>query len=202
MAVEKGLRERKKQQTRDELSRVTIQLVVERGFDNVLIEDIAAKAGVSPRTFNNYFSNKAEAIAARHLDRGRRVATELRARPATEPLWEAIAKAVQAGFAATSSDHIADDSQWKAGVNMMVSQTALHGEILRANAIADAELAEVVAERTATDPSQLYPQLVAHAVGAVSLVAIEHWRQADPPVSLDQLLAEAINQLANGLSAP
>ena len=64
-----GLRERKKRQTRIALSWAAIRLTVERGLDNVRVEDIAAEVGVSPRTFNNYFSSKGEAIAARHLER-------------------------------------------------------------------------------------------------------------------------------------
>src|SRR3954447_13550877 len=64
-----GLRERKKQQTREALSWAALRLAVERGYGNVLVEDIAAEAGVSPRTFNNYFAGKAEAIVWRHTRR-------------------------------------------------------------------------------------------------------------------------------------
>lgn len=64
-----GLRERKKEATRVALSWAAIRLTVERGLDNVRVEDIAEAVGVSPRTFNNYFSSKAEAIAFRHLQR-------------------------------------------------------------------------------------------------------------------------------------
>ena len=44
-----------------------MRLAVERGFENVLVEDIAADVGVSARTFNNYFGSKAEAVTSRHL---------------------------------------------------------------------------------------------------------------------------------------
>jgi AcrR family transcriptional regulator len=77
-----GLRERKKEQTRQALSWAAVKLSVERGYENVLVEDIAAEAGVSPRTFNNYFASKGEAIAARHVDRIYEVARRLRERPA------------------------------------------------------------------------------------------------------------------------
>jgi AcrR family transcriptional regulator len=93
-----GLRERKKMETRAALTLAAVRLSARRGFDKVLVEDIAAEAGVSPRTFNNYFASKAEAIAARHLDRLRAVAHALRARPAREPLWEAIASSVVLQF--------------------------------------------------------------------------------------------------------
>src|SRR3954464_13992696 len=88
-----GLRETKKRETRAALSWAAIRLIVERGADNVLVEDIAAAAGVSPRTFNNYFSSKGEAVASRHLDRCLRMAQDLRARPASEPRGEAITRA-------------------------------------------------------------------------------------------------------------
>ena len=97
-----GLRERKKLQTRDALSWAVIRLSAERGWDNVTVEDAAAAANVSERTFRNYFSSKAEAVAARHLDRMLRVAAELRARPPGEPLWEAITNAVASQFAGDS----------------------------------------------------------------------------------------------------
>ena len=80
MDTKPGLRERKKQETRDALSFAALRLAVERGLDNVLVEDIAAAAGVSPRTFNNYFSSKAEAISSRHTDRMRITIETLRTR--------------------------------------------------------------------------------------------------------------------------
>ncbi|HEY0806503.1 MAG TPA: helix-turn-helix domain-containing protein, partial [Pseudonocardiaceae bacterium] len=72
-----GLRERKKRETRAALSQATIRLCVQRGWDNVSLADIADAANVSERTFRNYFTSKAEAIAATHLERALRTADEL-----------------------------------------------------------------------------------------------------------------------------
>src|SRR3954451_9959608 len=83
-----GLRERKKQQTREALSWAALRLAVERGLGNVLVEEIPPEAGVPPRTFNNYSPGKAEAIVWRHPARLRRIAGLLRDRPPDEPLWE------------------------------------------------------------------------------------------------------------------
>jgi AcrR family transcriptional regulator len=198
-----GLRERKKQETRVALSWAAIRLTVERGFDNVRVEDIAAEAGVSPRTFNNYFASKGEAIAARQLERARVISEELRNRPADEPLWEAITNAAMARFALGEEHGGSADRQWVEGVRLMVAEPALQGEFLKANAAAEAEFVTVIAERTGTDPAtDLYPKLVAGAVTAAVAVCVEHWLRTEPPGSVADLLREAFTRLAAGLPLP
>src|SRR6266699_4908145 len=91
-----GRRERKKLATRRALGVAAMRLAVQRGLDNVLVDDIAAEAGVSARTFNNYFASKYEAICALAMDRGALIGAALRERPAGEPLADAIAHAVLA----------------------------------------------------------------------------------------------------------
>jgi AcrR family transcriptional regulator len=201
-----GLRERKKRATRAMLSWAAIRLTVERGLDNVRVEDIAEAAGVSPRTFNNYFASKGEAIVARHLDRCLRVAEELRRRPADEPLWESIRHAALVQFdpgPETVAHPVTDHQQWVAGVRLMVAEPAMQGEFLRASALAEAGIAAAVAERTGTDAEHdLYPRLVAAAVMAASNVAMRQWLRADPPVEMEPLLLDALAQLAAGLPTP
>ncbi|WP_256862770.1 TetR family transcriptional regulator [Microbispora sp. GKU 823] len=199
-----GLRERKKQETRIALSWAAIRLAVERGLENVRVEDIAAEARVAPRTFNNYFSSKGEAIAARHLDRARLMAQELRRRPASEPLWEAIKIAVVTQLAMGEEyDAGQPDQQWQTGVRLMISEPSLQGEMLKANAIAEDELAAAIAERTGTDVARdLYPRLVAGAAGAAIRVAMDQWLRADPPVPVRPLIEDALDRLAAGLPEP
>jgi AcrR family transcriptional regulator len=202
-----GLRERKKQQTRAALSWAALRLAVERGLAGVTVEDIAAEADVSPRTFNNYFANKYEAIVWRHVDRFARVADELRTRPATEPLWTALIGATAAVFGAPgpSADRTADTgptAQWTAGVRLLLQQPELRGEYVRAAVAAERELAAAVAERTGTDPDQdMHPRLVAAAVGSAVHVASEQWLRGRS-AALGPLIVDALEQFAAGLPAP
>ena len=199
-AAAPGLRERKKQQTREALSWAALRLAIDRGLGNVLVEDIAAEAGVSPRTFNNYFSSKAEAITWRHLNRARRTADLLRAEPPGEPLWESITRAV---VAQAGDEHATPDPEWTAGVRLMLSEPELQAEFLKAGVAAERECAAVVAMRTGTDADRdLYPWLVAAAISAAIRVVNEQWLRADPPVPLRPLLRDALSQIAAGLPPP
>src|ERR1700710_2851370 len=81
-----GLRERKKRATRQSLHSEALRLVAQRGFDEVTIEDIAAAADVSPRTFFNYFGSKEDVIVNPDPDRVERLRTLLAGHTAADEL--------------------------------------------------------------------------------------------------------------------
>src|SRR5437867_848696 len=137
--ISEGLRQRKRRETRAALSRAAMRLCMQRGgWENVRVDDIAAAANVSPRTFRNYFSTKAEAVAAGHLERMLRVADELRSRPASEPLWTAITNSVAAQFEppAQKSEALLDANRWLERVRFILTEPSIHGEVLKASAAA------------------------------------------------------------------
>jgi AcrR family transcriptional regulator len=202
-----GLRERKKQETRTALSWAAIRLIIELGYDHVLVEHIATAADVSPRTFNNYFSSKAEAVASRQLDRFLRMADALRARPAGEPLWDALTAAMagQLHLPPEMLAHpITDRQAWAAGLQSMLAVPAVQAENLRASATAETAMAAAVAERTGTDPvADLYPKLVAAAALTTFNVVSHHFTNtAGEFDTFPALLTDALRQVRAGLPPP
>jgi AcrR family transcriptional regulator len=195
-----GLRERKKLATREALSSAALQLSLARGVQNVTIEDITEAAGVSLRTFRNYFASKYEAITALGAHRARRIGASLLDRPADEPLWTALTSAVLEHY--EGSDQ-AFGTETMAALRLVLDSPAMHGEYLKINSEIQNALAAAIAQRIGTDPeADMYPQILAGAVTAASQVALRHWYAADPPVALRPLLERALQQLATACSQP
>ena len=196
-----GLRERKRRETRAALSLAATRLCVQRGWENVTVDDIAAAANVSPRTFRNYFSTKAEAVAAGHLERMLRIADDLRARPGNEPLWTAITNSIAAQFEppARKSEALQDAHRWVERIRFIVTEPAIRGEVLKASAAAQVELAEVIAERVgARRAKDLYPQMAAVVVIAVVVTVMDRWLRDGPSGPIVPLLREAFELVATG----
>jgi AcrR family transcriptional regulator len=167
----------------------------------VTVDDIAAAANVSPRTFRNYFSTKAQAVAAGHLERMLRVADELRARPASEPLWTAIAISVASQFEppAQKSEALLDANRWLERIRFILTEPAIHGEVLKASAAAQVELAEVIADRvSARRVKELYPQVAAAVVTAVVGTVVDRWLRDGPSGSIVPLLRKAFDLVVTG----
>lgn len=133
-----------------------LRLAVERGLENVTVEDITAEAGVSLRTFGNYFSSKYEAICAIGTDRARRIGATLLARPAGEPLWDAIAGAMLAHYESAPQ---APDGEWMARLKLVLAAPAIRGEYLKINSEMQEALAEAIAIREFRDIWMAGPSL-------------------------------------------
>jgi AcrR family transcriptional regulator len=77
-----GLRERKKQATREALVRAGIELFIERGYDQTTLADIADAAGVSTRTIFAYFPSKEDILFATYRTMRDALVQALEERPA------------------------------------------------------------------------------------------------------------------------
>jgi AcrR family transcriptional regulator len=200
-----GLRERKKADTRRALSDAALNLAFERGLENVTRDEIASLAGVSLRTFNNYFNGKYEALAYRQAERMRRGITALKQRPADEPLWTSITHIVLEALEADFADTHGDENRVPSRQELVEVRKLLMNTQVR-NAVPQRlfdEMLEVIAERTGTDPDRdLYPRLVVAIVRAVGDAAAEAYVRADPPVAITDLIRSGFAAVSAGLPEP
>jgi AcrR family transcriptional regulator len=189
-----GLRERKKLETRAQLSFAAIRLALERGgLDHVRSDEIAEAAGYSPRTFNNYFHSPEEAIGSVAGDRARRVALALADRPAGEPFAEALAEAVVSEY---TRGQRSEKSVMIRVRSLMMTDPRVRPFMLRAMTRLEDELAPVIAERLGLPADDLFPRLVAAAVNAAIRVATEYWLHGNPDAPYTALLRQAVTTVA------
>ncbi|MGW8376330.1 TetR family transcriptional regulator [Streptomyces sp. ODS28] len=85
-----GLRERKKQRTRDALIRTAHELFVEHGYEATTVDEIAEAVDVSQRTFFRYFASKEEVAFALQDLIEQRYFEAVRERPEGEPPLEVL----------------------------------------------------------------------------------------------------------------
>jgi len=84
------VRERTRRAVRGELAQLAMDLFVENGYDETTIDDLAAAAGMSKRTFFRYFASKEELVMGKYEVLGEQLAEDLAARPADEPIWVSL----------------------------------------------------------------------------------------------------------------
>ncbi|WP_432101477.1 TetR/AcrR family transcriptional regulator [Streptomyces sp. WAC 04229] len=164
----RGLRERKKQATREALREAALRLAVERGPDRVRVEDIAEAAGVSPRTYNNYFASREQAIvSAVTAGREARIAAAVAARRGGVRLADAVTEAVVEQYTNTGErEHEA--------LLLITAQTALRDAFLDATAGIETPLAAVIGERL--DGAEAHTaRVLAASVAAAVRIALEGW---------------------------
>jgi len=153
-------------------------LARERGLANARVPDIAAAAGVSTRTFNNYFSSKEQAVAWPAGQHAGEMAINLRARPADEPLADALIAAVTGVYREPEQHGL--PPRWLRGFRELVAaEPSLHGEYLRVCGAAEQALVSAIAERQSPPMDSLRAAVLAGMTLGAERAAVRHWMAAD-----------------------
>jgi AcrR family transcriptional regulator len=194
-----GLRERKKIAARRALQRAALELVAERSLEQVTVDDIAVAAGMSARTFFNYFSSKEDALVAPDEQGLADLAAQLIARPADEAPLEALRTVLVEGMRAQAEDL----DLLRLQMSVVEPNPALLPRLVGSFAVVERTLAQAVAGRTGTDVDRdAYPMLLAAVATAALRTALHLWRTSDFQAPLPDLVDDAFGALGAGLPAP
>ena len=198
-----SLRERKKLATRRALQRVALDLVAQRGYSRVTVEDIADAAEVSPRTFFNYFPSKDAALLGSDPERIEALRQRLVDEPATKSPLEAL-RSVFVAEVRRLSDELAElggePAEWLC--RMKLAQVDPHLRAAQATHLTLVERALVsgLAQRLGADPGRdPYPVLLASTTIGLMRGVISTWASLGDAVALDVLTDSAFQALAAGL---
>ena len=172
-----GLRERKKQRTRELIAETARRLFVERGFERVTVAEIARAADVAEKTVFNYFATKEDLVYWRLEAFEGELLAAIRERPPGESALAAFARFVLAerGWLAEKDPEIRKGYM---AVSRMISESpALLARERQVFERYTASLAALLAEETAADDGDIAPWVAANALMGVHRALVDHARR-------------------------
>jgi AcrR family transcriptional regulator len=191
-----GLRERKKARTREAIIDAALDLFGRKGFEATTIEDIAAAADVSPRTFFRYFDSKVDLVMAHNEAHGDKIGPLIAARPATEGPLEALRQVVQQMLL----ERLAEPSVVRE-FQVMMSSPTLRKMAREHFYEEEAELISAFAARLGTGDDDLTANVMASAAAATIWTVVERWLAGGKEVErLPSMIDEAFALLEAGFS--
>jgi AcrR family transcriptional regulator len=164
-----GLRLRKRQQTRERLTRVAMALFLERGFEATTLDDIAAAADISRRSFFHYFVSKEDVVFAWQEESTAALIAAIAARPANESMLAAAENAISAMVRQLNPGEAIAMAQLKRDNPALQARDQVKYEKL------ERALAEALGKRSGHKTERLEARLVAMIATGAMRIGAELW---------------------------
>lgn len=196
----RGLREAKKAQTRSALSDAALHHVARDGYEATTVEAIARTAGVSVRTFHNYFPGKAAVLGHLATD----LITEFNGILCDQPDDLSCADALRDAWLDMLGRHDDDIAELSALVDAIETNSDLRRHLLDSHPDVGARNVHEIARRLGVDPAV---SVVPHVLVEISFtlaVTVTRMQDTDRFAGRTQqdLLREAFTALPMLVAAP
>ena len=175
MTAEPGLRERKKQQTRQRIFDAARKLFAERGFDAVTVADIARLADVSEVTVFNYFPNKEDLFFGGMTFFEEQLLEAVRTRPRGESALRALRRRLL-----DSVDGLRTRERIEAVLKAAGAMSSSPALLTREREIVDRytrRLAALLGEETGADPDDVEAMAAAAALFGAHRAVVNYVRK-------------------------
>jgi AcrR family transcriptional regulator len=169
-----GLRERKKQQTRQAIRQAALRLFAERGFEAVPVTEVAREANVSPATVFNYFPTKEDLFYERMEVFEEELLQAVRGRKAGETVLAAFRD-----FVLNVSGVLAENDpteQLASFARIVLESRALQEREREIFARYTQSLADLIADEMQTEKADVEPWAVANALIGVHRSLLDYVR--------------------------
>jgi AcrR family transcriptional regulator len=172
-----GLRERKKQQTREHIAETARRLFGERGFEQVSVAEVARAADVSQQTVFNYFPTKEDLVFWRLGSFEDELLATIRDRAEGEPILAAFGRFVLAGRGLLGQVDPEARERLAAVTRTIVESPALLAREQQIFARYTDSLATLIAGEQRSEPGDLRPWVVANALMGAHRALVHHARR-------------------------
>src|ERR1700687_1109007 len=190
--IARGLRERKKQKTRESIQHEAMRLFGKQGYEQTTIEQIAAAADISPSTFFNYFPTKEDVVLYDAYDPV--LASLLAERPLDEPMSISFRRVMEAMGDTFERDR-----------DIILARGRLWFEVpaLRARLWEELEKAQVfmtvqIAQRSGREVDDFETRVAVMVMVAAAMEAMREWMRRDGKGSFFALINQALELVAVG----
>ena len=190
-----GRRERKKQQTRQKIATVALELFIERGFEQVTVNEVAEAADVSVNTVYNYFPTKEDLFFGLHQPMETSLAGLVQQREKGEPLLSFLRQLLLGSLEHMKAMPSPEQSATRQQIFRVIQESpSLQARGLQMAQSTEEDLAHALAEDMGTELDDIVPRLVAHLVLALyARIFAEYQRR--------RLQVESSEEIHAGLSA-
>jgi AcrR family transcriptional regulator len=169
-----GLRELKKERTRQLIADTALRLFADRGFDQVTVAEVAREAEVAESTLFNYFPTKEDLFFSQMEAFETRLVVAVRDRPPGESALSAFQRIVLDGTARLAADQVADLIAQAA--RLIARSPALQAREREVVARATEALASVIAAETKSGKDAVEPWALAGSLLCVQRALVRHVR--------------------------
>ena len=177
---------------RTRISAVAVDLFAEYGFDNVTVEQVAAAADISTRSFHRYFPAKEDAVIGDPAPWGEFVRDALASRPDTEPVWDSLRAAYQALLSTTASG---GQLQGRKVMRVLTSTPSLRARNLEKHLLWAQMLTPIVQSRLSGENTSLRARTIVQASLSCFDTALTTWAHVDTAVTAAELLQASFDTL-------
>lgn len=188
-----GLRERKKERTRETIRKRALRLFITQGYDATTVQQIIDDVDISESTFFRYFPNKGDVVLTDDFDPV--IVAAFQRQPASLTPIQALRAAFHEAFSELTADEIAEQGE---RMQLILAVPELRAAMLDQFGQAMSLLADQLAERTGRSADDMAVRTLAGAVVGAAMAVLFAMLE-DPSAELSVLFDEAMGHLEDGL---